>query len=306
MANEQKIRNYDLLSGYNYFLPNPLQIVALLAFLLGGALIGNAVAAGFLMLMQGATMDVMTLISYPIMFIPAMLYAISASRRNTLFETGYNIDSENFGKIGGATLAIMVMGATFALAFLMDIVNNMMPDMPEWLEKALTGMTQGNFLINFVCVSIFAPFFEEWLCRGMVLRGLLNYSRRKGQDGEDRRGISPAWAIVISAAFFALIHMNPWQAVPAFALGSLFGYVYYRTGSLKLTMLMHFTNNTIALLANNIGSLNQADSWLEVMPIWLYCIIAVICVAYLYFFIRKISEIQLSSPHGNCDEIPLI
>ena len=115
--------------------------------------------------------------------------------------------------------------------------------------------------------------------------------------------MKPVWAIVISAAFFALIHMNPWQAVPAFGLGCLFGYVYYRTGSLKLTMLMHFTNNTIALIAGNIDSLKDADTWLDIMPVWAYCVIAVVLLAYLYIFIKRINEIPLNSPQGNCDVV---
>ena len=190
------------------------------------------------------------------------------------------------------------MLATLALAFLMDIINSQMPPMPEWLENMMNGMTQGNFIINFICVSIFAPFFEEWLCRGMVLRGLLNYKRKDGS-----KGMKPVWAIIISALFFAFIHLNPWQAIPAFALGCLFGYVYYRTGSLKLTMLMHFTNNTFALIISNLDTLKDTDNWLQVLPVWQYCIVAVICFAYLWIFIRTLNRIELASPSGNCDEI---
>ena len=63
-------------------------------------------------------------------------------------------------------------------------------------------------------MSVFAPILEEWLCRGVVLRGLLNYSR-KGEPGEDgsRRGMNPALAIAISAIFFATIHGNLWQGI---------------------------------------------------------------------------------------------
>lgn len=82
------------------------------------------------------------------------------------------------------------------------------------------------------------------------------------QENKERRkhhhGIKPVWAIFWSAVFFAFIHLNPWQAVPAFILGCLFGYVYYKTGSLKLTMLMHFTNNTFSLIFSNIDKFKDA------------------------------------------------
>ena len=304
MTDSRKIRNYDLLSSYNYFIPNPLEVLALLFLLLAGALIGNIVAAGFTLLMPGATSDVLTLISYPFMFIPPMIYASHRSQRNAMFDNGRIVDGNgHLGKSGAFGCAGMVMIATMALAFLMDIVNSQMPPMPEWLEKMLKGMTQGHVLINFICVSIFAPFFEEWLCRGMVLRGLLNYRRRNNADGTAAYGMKPAWAIALSALFFAFIHLNPWQAVPAFGLGCLFGYVYYRTGSLKLTMLMHFTNNTFALIISNIDSLKDTDNWLEIMPVWQYSIIAAACLVLLWVFIRMLNSIELSSPSGNCDEL---
>ncbi|WP_409994892.1 CPBP family intramembrane glutamic endopeptidase [Chitinophaga pinensis] len=36
----------------------------------------------------------------------------------------------------------------------------------------------------------------------------------------------PRKAIVISALFFGLIHLNPWQALPAFCIGLLLGWVF--------------------------------------------------------------------------------
>ncbi len=108
--------------------------------------------------------------------------------------------------------------------------------MPEGLEASFQQMLQNSPLwVTVVSTVIFAPIFEEWLCRGMVLRGLM-------------QKVHPAWAMIISSVFFAFIHLNPWQAIPAFVLGMLFAYVYYMTGSLKLTMLMHAVNNGASVL----------------------------------------------------------
>ena len=163
--------------------------------------------------------------------------------------------------------------------------------MPEQLEELLKGMTTGVIWANFISVSIFAPLFEEWLCRGMILRGLLH------------NRVRPVWAVLISSAFFALIHLNPWQAVPAFALGCLFGYVYYKTGSLKLTMLMHFTNNTFSLILSNIDSLKDMDSWMQVMPATLYWIVFAACILLLILIVRMFARIPLLSREGNCDKV---
>ncbi|MDY3963472.1 MAG: type II CAAX endopeptidase family protein [Candidatus Cryptobacteroides sp.] len=298
---KRRIRNYNLLSGYAFYVPGPWDIFALTALFLVGALIGNVIGLLFMLALPESGSEYMMLISYPVMFIPPMMYAMYKSRGNALFDTGYEMDSRHFGKFGTAAISILVMLSTLALAFDMDMVNALMPPMPEWLENMLKGMTQGKFWVNFLCVSVFAPFFEEWLCRGMILRGLLNYSRSEG-----RRGIRPAAAIAISALFFAAIHLNPWQAVPAFALGCLFGYVYYRTGSLNLTMLMHFTNNTFALIISNIDSIKDAENFMEVMPGWAYNSIAAVCLVFLVFAVREFSKIELTSPQGNCDEVKTI
>ena len=125
----------------------------------------------------------------------------------------------------------------------------------------------------------------------MVLRGLLG------------NGVKPVWAIVISALFFAFIHLNPWQAVPAFLLGCLFGYVYYKTGSLKLTMLMHFANNTFSLLLSNVDALEDADSFLDVFPGGRYWVIFFACLLLLVLIIRSFNRIPKENPEGNLDPV---
>ena len=170
--------------------------------------------------------------------------------------------------------------------------------MPEWLGEALTSMTQGTLWINLLCVSVFAPLFEEWLCRGMVLRGLLNAKKADGS-----RRMAPGWAIVISALFFAVIHANPWQAIAAFSLGVLFGYVYYRTGSIWLTMLMHFTNNFFALVLSNIEGLAEMEGFKDVLPGGLYWAVLVFCAAFIVYFVYKFLAIKPLDKQGSCAEL---
>lgn len=228
----------------------------LLVMLLLGAVLGNVVIL-VLQKTLSATFaaDYGMLISYPLMFIPAMIYASAKSRSNELFDEDTPLDVNCSGTTGkGIATAFAVSAATIAAALLCDPIVLLLPEMPESLRAVFDNMMSGMPLwATLLSVSVFAPFFEEWLCRGMILRGLL-----------DR--MKPVWAIVISALFFALIHMNPWQAIPAFLLGLLFGYVYYRTGSLKLTMLMHCVNNTFSVLISQMEPLKDADSFFEVLP----------------------------------------
>lgn len=252
--------SYDLFSTYSHYLPGLKGIIMLLLMFVVGGLLGNLVIIGLTFGFSAEfAQEYGTVISYPLMFVPPMIYASYQSRKNELWgedtsipEGGIPLDSNNFGKLGGIRLALIVSIATVAAAFVAEPVNALLPAMPEVLEKALEQLTEGPLWVTIISVSIFAPLFEEWLCRGLVLRGLL-------------QKLNPFSAIAVSAAFFAVLHLNPWQAIPAFLLGLLFGFVYYKTGSLKLTILMHCVNNTLAAILSRMPSLSEADTFMDVM-----------------------------------------
>jgi membrane protease YdiL (CAAX protease family) len=292
MARKRKPRNYQFLAKFTYFVPGVADMFILLAWLLAGALLGNLVTLPLALAFgQEAGMEYGMVVAYPLMFLPAMIYASVKSRGNSFTRSGLLLDSSHFSPLGGALCALFVILATLSAAFCSDAILSVMPEMPPFLEELLKSMTQGNIWINFLSVSIFAPFFEEWLCRGMVLRGLLGNK------------VKPVWAIVISAVFFAFIHLNPWQAVPAFLLGCLFGYVYYKTGSLKLTMLMHFANNTFSLVMSNIDAFKDVESWVEVLPGMRYWIIFAAAILLLVLIIQAFRKIPLDRTEGNLDPV---
>ena len=82
------------------------------------------------------------------------------------------------------------------------------------------------------------------------------------------------------------------------------GYVYYKTGSLLLTMLMHFVNNGTAVVLSNIESLKDYDYWIDMLGKQNYTIVfpvsCIILAACLWLF----SRIKLENPWGNIDRIP--
>lgn len=263
-----------------WFTPGWAEIIILLLMLLVGAILGTIILIPFAGKMPAEYTE---LIAYPIMFIPPILYARAKSRRNCMWDEPKTIDHNNFGKPGWILCAIAAMAGTLALAFSTDPVTGLLPPMPDFLKNAMKSLTQGNLWVNLLCVSIMAPVMEEWLCRGTILRGLLSH------------GVKPWWAITASALIFALIHANPWQAVPAFTLGLLFGYVYFRTGSLKLTVLMHFTNNTFSLIMSRIPGFSEMESWTDVMgrPQYLTILTACIAVTVLVVLVfRKIEPVK--------------
>lgn len=75
---------------------------------------------------------------------------------------------------------------------------------------------------------------EETFFRGVMQVSLLAYFK-------------PRTAIGISAFFFAAYHVNPWYFLFYFALGLYFGWVFFKTRHLGLSMLAHFINNVVAV-----------------------------------------------------------
>ncbi|MBX9599857.1 MAG: CPBP family intramembrane metalloprotease [Bryobacteraceae bacterium] len=85
-------------------------------------------------------------------------------------------------------------------------------------------------------IVLVAPLTEELFFRGLVLGGLL-------------RRYSATVGILVSAVMFAVLHLNPWQAVPAIAAGVFLGWVFHKTGSLVPCLVGHLANNALAVAA---------------------------------------------------------
>ena len=295
--------NYDLYANHAWYVPGVKGMFVLLGWFLLGNLLG-----GLVQLMLGAFLpqqivqDYGMLVVYPLSFMPAMVYAAQKSQRNSLFETGYKLNSSNFGPFKGWQIALITVALTVGTMVSADLPNYWnfklttatpaMKSFYDFIMELMNQMTGGPLWSSFLLTAIFAPIFEEWLCRGMVLRGLLTK-------------IKPAWAIVVSALFFAVIHLNPWQALNAFIIGVVMGYVYYKTGSLWLTMLIHFVNNGTAVVLSQIPALQETDFWMDMMPMQTYIMVYVLGVALLIACLLAFRRIPLEQERGNIDTVEL-
>ena len=296
-------KNYDLVSTCSWYTPDVGGLFSVLGWFLVGMILASIVVIPF---MFGGDMPLsyVMLIMYPLQFVAVFIFVRLKSSRNMAFDTGYALDSNHFGKWGGAGLAVAVVIGVLAAGLMLELVNHYLPDTEGSIMEQMEKMMEGPLWVNLITMCVMAPLLEEWMCRGVILRGLLNYAPKTPRaEGERQRGMSPALAIVISAIFFAAIHGNVWQGVTAFAIGCLFGYVYYRTGSLKLTILMHCANNTLAVLAGKFGSedLSEAKSLVDVLPAWEYAIIFVVSAALVWYLVRYLKTIPVQDPQGNCD-----
>jgi hypothetical protein len=299
----RKVNNYDLYANHAWYVPGVSGMFGLLAWLLIGTLLGGILVAIFSRMIPPSVMqNYSMLVAYPLSFLPAMVYAAQKSQKNSLFETGYKLNSSHFGPFNTWQIVVITVVLTFATMASADYVNYLnfkfttsTPGMKKFYDSVvemLGNMTGGPFWSSFLLTAIFAPIFEEWLCRGMVLRGLLTKMK-------------PTWAIVLSALFFAVIHMNPWQALNAFIIGVIMGYVYYKTGSLILTMIIHFVNNGTAVVLSQFSSLEEVDFWIDIMPLGAYIVVSVVGVIALVACLMAFRRIPLEHEHGNIDTVTL-
>jgi membrane protease YdiL (CAAX protease family) len=128
---------------------------------------------------------------------------------------------------------IIITTIALLLGVVMPIIN-LIP-MPEFFQQAFFEMANQKGFFSFLLMVIAAPIFEELIFRGIILDGLLKkYSSVK--------------SILISSTLFGLIHLNPWQFVTAFTIGIFSGWIYYKTKSLSLAVLIHFTSNLIGYI----------------------------------------------------------
>ena len=109
-----------------------------------------------------------------------------------------------------------------------------MPELPNLIEEQFGMILTTPW--GYVAVGLLAPFAEEVVFRGAVLRQLLTTR------------LTPLAAVSVSALLFALAHLNPAQMPHAFLVGLLLGWMYWRTGSILPGMAYHWANNSVAYL----------------------------------------------------------
>ena len=161
------------------------------------------------------------------------------------------VNAPHFGKLGAAGFLILAAIALLALSVVIEPTTTFIP-MPDRIKALFEKVFLNSPLWDMiVSTCILAPLFEEFLCRGMMLRGMLS------------GGMRPRNAILWSALLFAVLHMNPWQSIPAFLIGLLLGWVYWRTHCLWATIFLHFFNNSISTLISRIWTDMPVDAGLR-------------------------------------------
>ncbi len=95
-------------------------------------------------------------------------------------------------------------------------------------------------VMRFISIAVLPAIFEELMMRGIVLGELLPYGK--------------GFAIIASGVLFGFMHMNAVQLPFACIAGIAMAFAAVYTGSLRITMLLHFTNNFISVALETMSA----------------------------------------------------
>lgn len=109
-------------------------------------------------------------------------------------------------------------------------------------ERFLQADNIGILLINIGLMAFLPALAEELSFRG-TLQQILS------RDEGCKIHLSLHLAIWLTAIVFSAIHLQFYGFVPRMLMGAMFGYVFVWTGSLWVPIVMHFTNNSLAVIS---------------------------------------------------------
>ena len=160
--------------------------------------------------------------------------------------------------------------------------------------------TFGGLIINLLLMAVLPAISEELTFRGV----LMNLFKVKGERLEVKGESVPHLAIWCSAILFSAIHLQFYGFVPRMLMGALFGYMLVWTGSLWTPILMHFTNNAMAVILYFVSL--RAGWDIEMMDaigtndtLWLGVVSMVITIVGIYAFRRSTTMSNASSRISN-------
>ncbi len=135
--------------------------------------------------------------------------------------------------------------------------------------------TVPGLILYIITLTVAPAFIEEILFRGIVMQSL----RRFGD----------IFALVASALIFGIFHCNLIQMPYAFIVGLCIGYFVMRTGSLWVGVILHFINNSVAVVFEILYPYMTEETY--VLANYVYNLVCIILtVIALVFILAKYKD----------------
>ena len=131
---------------------------------------------------------------------------------------------------------LLYIGTYFVMFVLGSVLMQVFPDSTQGLEMAFDEMINHHVIAVTLVIAVMPAIGEELLFRGLVFGSLRNRYKI-------------GWAILITGFLFGAFHTSIVKLIPTGMLGACFAYVVYKSGSIFVSMALHFVNNFVSVLA---------------------------------------------------------
>lgn len=152
--------------------------------------------------------------------------------------------------------SVSYLNTSFFTSLFPRISANLVPSAVSDLAGRKTSELTVLFLIEILSTAIVPAICEEYLFRGAILTNLLPFGK--------------STAIFASAFLFGMMHQNPMQILYTTLMGIVIGYVYVKTRSIWVCMILHFCNNLVTVLEEYLPAFTKS--------IWLIYLLDLIVV----------------------------
>jgi membrane protease YdiL (CAAX protease family) len=150
----------------------------------------------------------------------------------SLASLGFTMPHERTAYLLAAVALGVSIGFTALYSTVVSALGVEILQPPDIDDSFLAG--GGNVVFSALVLAVLGPLGEEVFFRGFLFGALAQRMR-------------VASAILVSAAVFALLHMEVGVLIPIFVTGLLLTWLYAKTGSLLPALLAHIGQNLLAL-----------------------------------------------------------
>ncbi len=191
------------------------------------------------------------------------------------WQKGHHFYFEKTNWVRKENIILLALGLAIFITFALTPIVELLPESEQAAEVFEELMAHPIFAI-FV-VIFFAPFFEELIFRGVLLRGLL-------------AKYPPFVAVLISSLAFGAFHLNWQQFVIASFVGVFCALVYMITDSLLYNFIFHASYNFLVTFVVSFSGGISLEWWVRGLIILIAALVVALQIAVLYYSRPKIES----------------
>ena len=186
---------------------------------------------------------------------------------------------------------VAIIAVNFTLAYLNTImITSLSPRFASSVASSSSDMAGKPmshvilfFVLSIISTAVVPAICEEYLFRGAILTNLMPFGKTV--------------AILASAFLFGLMHQNPLQILYTTLMGVVIGFVYVKTKSIWICMIIHFFNNLITVLEEYLPILTGLN-WIDEILNFSVMVFGAIALVLLLFKNDKEPSIEESGSFG--------